>query len=70
MCIYRYVPKDADANAFNELLVKLVQEDGRVFVSSTSIDGVYWIRLAVLSFRTHLREMDILLEILAKGINA
>jgi aromatic-L-amino-acid/L-tryptophan decarboxylase len=53
--IYRYVPKNGtDANVFNEKLVEAIRLDGRVFLSSTTLDGVYWIRLAVLSFRTHL----------------
>lgn len=69
VCIYRYVPSDgADANTFNLDLVKKVQQDGRVFISSTTIDGVIWLRLAVLCFRTHLREIDILLELLGKAV--
>jgi aromatic-L-amino-acid/L-tryptophan decarboxylase len=66
--IYRYVPPKGDANEFNERLVRYVQEDGRVFISSTTIDGVYWIRLAVLSFRTHRREVDLCLEVLRVGV--
>jgi glutamate/tyrosine decarboxylase-like PLP-dependent enzyme len=66
--IYRYVPKSGDANLFNEKLVEYVQRDGRVFLSSTLIDNVFWIRLAVLSFRTHLRELDLCLEVLKAGV--
>lgn len=70
VCIYRYVPGDgSDANAFNLALVKKVHEDGRVFISSTTIDGVVWLRLAVLCFRTGLREVDILLEVLGKAVS-
>ena len=61
--IYRYIPKSGDVNAFNDNLVKAVREDGRVFVSSTLINGEFWIRLAVLSFRTHLWHIDHLLSI-------
>lgn len=69
VCIYRFVPKDgSDANAFNLELVSKVQEDGRVFISSTTINGEVWLRLAVLCFRTHLREIDILLEVLGKAV--
>jgi glutamate/tyrosine decarboxylase-like PLP-dependent enzyme len=69
--IYRYVPPSGeDANAFNERLVEYVQYDGRVFLSSTTIDGVFWIRLAVLSFRTHRREIDICLDLLQAGVTA
>ena len=68
VCIYRFVPVDGtDANAFNLELVKKVQEDGRVFISSTTIDGVVWLRLAVLCFRTSLREIDILLDVLKQA---
>ncbi len=62
--IFRYVPTEGEANTFNGELVKKVREDGRIFLSSTTIDGVFWIRLAVLSFRTHLVEIDLCLEIL------
>jgi aromatic-L-amino-acid decarboxylase len=65
--IYRYVPEEGDADAFNEKLVKFVHDDGRVFVSSTTIDGVYWIRMAVMSFRTHIEEVDLCLAILKEG---
>ena len=68
VCTYRYVPGEGSANEFNARLVDFVQTDGRIFVSSTSIDGVYWIRVAILCFRTHLREIDILLEVFEKGV--
>lgn len=66
--IYRYVPEEGEVDAFNERLVQYVHEDGRVFVSSTTIDGVYWIRMAVMSFRTHLEEVNLCLEILKSGL--
>ncbi|NOT35868.1 MAG: aminotransferase class I/II-fold pyridoxal phosphate-dependent enzyme [Saprospiraceae bacterium] len=64
VCIYRYVPQDGNANYFNEKLLQEVLRIGKIFISSTSIDGVFWLRLAVLSFRTHLKEIDQLLVIL------
>ena len=66
--IYRYKPEQGDVNMFNEKLVEYVQQDGRVFLSSTKIEGEFWIRLAVLCFRSHLREVDLCLEILAEGV--
>ena len=68
---YRYAPADMSLEAANELnkkLVELIRLDGRVFLTSTTLDGVYWIRVAVLSFRTHLYHMDVTLELLEKGI--
>jgi glutamate/tyrosine decarboxylase-like PLP-dependent enzyme len=66
VCIYRYVPREGEANEFNRQLVEAVHRDGKVFISSTTIDGQVWLRLAVLSFRTHLREIDYLLEFLPR----
>jgi glutamate/tyrosine decarboxylase-like PLP-dependent enzyme len=59
---YRFIPKNGDANAFNKKLMEEIQKDGRVFISSTMLDGKFMLRLAVLSFRTHLSTINILLE--------
>jgi len=61
---YRYVPRRGDPDAFNERLVAEVRRDGRVFLSSTMLDGKFTLRLAVLSFRTHLETIDFTLRIL------
>lgn len=66
VAIFRYIPSEGEANTFNEQLVAAIRRDGRFFVSTTTIDGVYWIRMAVLSFRTHLREMDLFLDLLGR----
>jgi aromatic-L-amino-acid decarboxylase len=66
--LYRYVPETGDANAFNELLVKRLHEDGRVFLTSTKIDGVFYLRLACLSFRTHVHTIDLALTMLQENI--
>lgn len=65
---YRYVPSEGDANEFNKKIVEEVQKDGRVFISSTMLDGVYTLRAAILSFRTHLQTADLLLEILKNAV--
>ena len=61
---YRYVTKQGDPNEFNKRLWELVMEDGRVFISSTTINGRFILRFACLAFRTHLRTVDLLLRIL------
>ncbi|MBP8073724.1 MAG: amino acid decarboxylase, partial [Bacteroidia bacterium] len=66
--LYRYVPEDGDANAFNELLVKRLHEDGRVFLSSTKIEGKFYLRLACLSFRSHLHTIELALTMLRENI--
>jgi glutamate/tyrosine decarboxylase-like PLP-dependent enzyme len=63
---YRFLPPGGDANAFNKRLLEAVQQDGKVFISSTMIDGAYVLRLAVLHFRTHLATIDYLLELLKR----
>jgi len=66
--IYRYVPKEGDANEFNAKLIQHVHQDGRVFLSSTTIDGVFWLRIAILAFRTHLHTVDLCLQVLKEGV--
>jgi len=66
IAIFRYVPKTGDANAFNQKLVEQIKQDGRVFFSSTTIEGVHWIRIAVLAFRTHLVQVETALGLLKK----
>lgn len=61
---FRFVPEGMDANEFNAALVKAIHEDGRIFISSTTIDDVFTLRLAILSFRTHLSTIDLILKIL------
>ncbi|HZW38204.1 MAG TPA: aminotransferase class V-fold PLP-dependent enzyme [Ignavibacteriaceae bacterium] len=65
---YRYIPKQGDVNNFNAKLVQAVQQDGRLFISSTMLDGKFTLRLAVLSFRTHIDTIDQLIEILQEKI--
>jgi len=61
---FRYVPQKGNANEFNKRLVEEIHKDGRIFFSSTTINGNFMLRLAILSFRTHLRTIDLTLEIL------
>jgi glutamate/tyrosine decarboxylase-like PLP-dependent enzyme len=63
---YRYIPRSGDANDFNRRLLQEVLADGRIFISSTMIDGNFTLRLAVLHFRTHLATVDYLLELLER----
>jgi glutamate/tyrosine decarboxylase-like PLP-dependent enzyme len=61
---YRYVPESGDADEFNKKLLQTVIDDGRVFISSTVLNGKFTLRFACLAFRTHLKTVDTLLEIL------
>lgn len=56
---YFWYPSDElDENAFNKKLMELIHKDGRAFLSSTVLDGKFVIRIAVLSFRTKLKDVD------------
>lgn len=66
---YRYIPKNQiDPNYFNSKLIEYIQKDGQVFLSSTQINGTYYLRMAILSFRTHLKTIDTCLEKLAEAV--
>ena len=65
---YRWIPESGDANAFNRALVEETHRDGRVFFSSTTIDGKFVLRMAALAFRTHLDTIDLALQVLGKAV--
>ncbi|MFT7676653.1 MAG: aromatic-L-amino-acid decarboxylase [Planctomycetota bacterium] len=69
VALFRWVPEDgSDANAATQKLLAAVLADGRVFLSSTTLDGVFWIRVAVLCFRTHRNLVDHVLAILEREL--
>ena len=70
VAIFRYIPKNEDANLFNKNLIEAIQNDGRIFLSSTNINNVFWIRIAVVQFRTHLEQIDLLLDIIKKHLKS
>ncbi|HKP29103.1 MAG TPA: pyridoxal-dependent decarboxylase [Gemmatimonadales bacterium] len=67
---YRWAPpgaSPADVDRINARIVDLVKRDGRVFVSSTTIDGRYMIRFAGLTHRTHLSTVRTLVDVLRQS---
>jgi aromatic-L-amino-acid decarboxylase len=68
IAIFRYLPKRGDTNTFNQSLVQAIQDDGRVFLTSTIVNDVFVIRMAILSFRSHLKEVDMAIEIIKEKI--
>jgi len=67
VCIYRFNPPGQDADSFNLELMKRVLSDGYNFISSTTIDGQIWLRIAILSFRTHRDRIDHLLNTIVQA---
>jgi aromatic-L-amino-acid decarboxylase len=70
---FRWAPADVSperANQINRALVEGVRRDGRVIVSSTLLDGRFMIRLAIVSFRTHLKTIHLALRVLREQVAA
>ncbi len=61
---FRFIPPNFNPNEFNKKMIEEIHKDGRVFLSSTLLNGKFTLRIAVVSFRTHLNEIDLALEIL------
>ncbi len=68
---YRWAPPGAslaEANRINAALVDAVRRDGRVFLSSTLLDGRFTLRACVLAFRTHRRSVDLAVKVLSEEV--
>lgn len=61
---FRAVPKTEDPEAFNRKLLEKIVRDGKVYMSSTLINNKFMLRIAVLSFRTHLEKIEQALTII------
>ena len=64
---YRWAPAGMSleqANRINQAIVEGVKRDGRIFISSTMLEGRFTLRMVALGFRTHRKHIDLGLEIL------
>lgn len=61
---FRYIPKKGNVNEFNQRLIQHIQEEGRIFLSSTTLGGKFVIRIAILGIRTHLDTVDMAIDLL------
>ncbi len=66
---YFWYPSTTDQNIFNKKLMDLIHQDGRVFLSSTVINGKFVIRMAILSFRTKKKTIDKAIEMVKDALN-
>jgi aromatic-L-amino-acid decarboxylase len=55
-------PEEADRK--NQEIADALRRDGRIFLSSTRLDGRFTLRMAILAFRTHRRTIDLALRLL------
>lgn len=61
---FRY-PFKKNADTKNKALLEAIHKDGRVFLSSSQINGHFVIRIAILSFRTKLSTINTATEMIA-----
>jgi glutamate/tyrosine decarboxylase-like PLP-dependent enzyme len=62
------VARQAAIDRFNERLIEAIRQDGRVFLSSTQLDGNFTLRMVALAFRTHKKTIDLALRILTEKV--
>jgi glutamate/tyrosine decarboxylase-like PLP-dependent enzyme len=67
--IFRYLSPQVDSDLFNYTLHQELLRDGTIFLSSTRINGNYYLRFACLSFRSHLQNVELAIDVLNKAIN-
>lgn len=68
---FRWAPENAtpeEADEMNRTIVDALRTEGRVFLSSTELNGRFTIRMAALAHRTHRREIDLTLELLKEQV--
>ena len=65
---FRYSPPGAnDLDALNRQLLDTVQREGKVFLTSTQLDGKLVLRACIVNFRTQEADLDFLLDVLAEA---
>ena len=70
---YRWASAGAsleETNAINRAIIEGSQRDGRVFLSSTMIDGRYTLRMVALSSRTHRKTIDRAIRVLMQQVES
>jgi aromatic-L-amino-acid decarboxylase len=67
---FRYLPDGLDADTASERLLQHLQQEGRVMLSGTRIDGRFYLRCAILSFRTHAEHVDDAIDAIVRAAKA
>ncbi len=60
----RYHPKKGDVDRFNRRLLKALVATKKLYLSSTLLNGEFAIRICILGFRTHKREVENAFEVI------
>jgi glutamate/tyrosine decarboxylase-like PLP-dependent enzyme len=70
---YRWAPPGVGlehVNQMNKAIMDGAYRDGRVFLSSTMLEGRFTLRMAALAFRTHRRTIDLAVQVLREQVGA
>ncbi|XP_064613203.1 tryptophan decarboxylase-like [Liolophura sinensis] len=68
---FRYVPPDAkNENDVTRKWHELIAEEGQVCLTPTEEDGLFYIRLCILSFRSHIEHVDTALASIKRNLHA
>ena len=63
---FRFKEQSVNSNKLNKTILNTLHKDGKIFISSTTINNNIWLRIAILSFRTHKKEVDLLITMVKK----
>lgn len=64
---FRLELKQFGSDEQNKKVLDYIQKDGRIFISSTILDNKLTLRAAILSFRTHIKDLDLFLKLLKEA---
>ncbi len=64
---FRLELEQYDSDEQNKKVLDSIQKDGRIFISSTVLDDKLTLRAAILSFRTHKKDIDLFLDLLREA---
>jgi len=65
---FRYAPEGVtDLDSFNRALLERVQREGKVYLTSTELNGRFALRACIVNFRTTEANLDELLDAIAKA---
>lgn len=60
---FRYLPKHGDADEFNLRLADAIRADGRTVLSTTTLDDMIVLRMAILGYNTHIDDIELTLDL-------
>jgi glutamate/tyrosine decarboxylase-like PLP-dependent enzyme len=59
--------QDADVDRLNRKILEAVQNEGRVFLTGTELQGRFVLRACIVNFRTRESDLDALLDAIRSG---